>query len=502
VGSAGGPACAPLPGAFPAGLAFIPGLPGRLLVANFAPGAALPFDGRTRPPVVASPGAVPGIPADSDGDGRDEGCAPPACATPLVPLLDGVLGVRANLALVTASGYEEVLFVDPGSGGLVPLEVSTPAALDPGDFPFLPPPGSSAPRTALSTQACVPFSPGAVDSAGMPVLSSPRCVAGRINTRFTSGVALAAGHLFVSTSNVDKDPGGIATTYLPGSILVYDLDLNASPPRVHPHSPFFAIETLGFNPTHVTRVVTPGGRELVLVSVSGALGIVPDDPSTPELEGGGVARSEAAIEVIDPQSLQLVATVPLGLAGLSFDRLAVDPGGRVAFAGSAIGRHLLGIDLSALDALPPAPAPPLVLDGSDPAAGHADARIFDADRPLVLPRRPDGPSAGSCPGFTVGVAFDAAGSTLFATDFCDGTISVVAADLSAGPTPLPRSRFQVLRATPVAAPLGAAGLGGSRAPGSLAVRPGLPQVDFDGPDLFFLLGDPEGQLCSVASAGL
>jgi hypothetical protein len=36
----------------------------------------------------------------------------------------------------------------------------------------------------------------------------------------------------------------------------------------------------------------------------------------------------------------------------------------------------------------------------------------------------------------------------------------------------------------------------------MATRPGEPGVDFTGPDLFFLVGDPEGLLCAVDSTQL
>ena len=493
--------CTPLPGAFPAGLDFIPGQPERLVVANFVPSALLPFDSDPVPPSIAVSTSVPSLPSDSDGDGRAEGSP----LLPLAPALDGVLGVAPGIAFATASGYEEVLFVNADEGSLRSFTVATPASLALTDYPLLPPPGSSAPRTAVSTLACVPFPSEALDSRGDPLASSPLCAAGNLLTTFTSGAALADGHLFVTTSNVGEDAGTANTQFLPGSVLVYDVDLAVVPPRVAPNALVRAIFTSAFNPTDATPVVTPGGRSLVLVTASGAIGVRTDDPQTPAIEGGGVALSDAAIDVIDPVTLQLVASVPLGRAGLSFDRLAVDPGRRVAFTGSATGRHLYAIDLAALDAIPPlAPVdPPVLLDGSDARAGFQDARIFDATHPLEVDALPDGAPAESCDGFVVAAAFDHSGARLFATEFCDGTIAVVDVDLSGSlPVPVPADRFTLLRVRPVTAPVGPAGLGEPRAPGPLAVRPGEPGVDFDGPDLFFLVGDPEGSLCVVESARL
>jgi hypothetical protein len=493
---AGGPpiACAPLPGQFPAGLSLVPGEPGRLVVSNFTPSAVLPFDANTSPPVIASAGSVPSIPPDSDGDGKDEGCSPPACDSTSVPFMGVPLGVQPGLALVAASGYEEILFADADRGTLLSFDVGTPAGFPASRFPFLPAPGATAARTAVSTAACVAPPPGAVDSTGAVPNASPACPAGQMETSFTAGAALAAGRLFVPTSNITFNASTFASVFQPGTVLVYDIDLSALPPQVSPDAAQPVIFTHGFNPTGVTTVRTPGGRELVLVTVSGALAFT--------ASGAQVAQSDAAVEVIDPAAPALVGRVPLGLAGLASGPLAVDPTGRVAFSGSSVGRSLYGIDLAALDAIPAAPASPVVLDGSDAAAGNADARIFDAAHPLVLPQRPGGLPDASCPGFTSSAAFNAAADRLFATEYCDGSIGVVSVDLSAGPVPLPASRFTALHATPVGAPIGDTSSSAVRAPSALAVRPGVPGLDFSGADLFFLAGTPQGELCAVSSDAL
>src|SRR5690606_31969787 len=215
-------------------------------------------------------------------------------------------------------------------------------------------------------------------------------------TSFTSGAAVAAGRLFVSSSNLGAGAGTLAPQFLPGTVLVFDLA--RAPLAVAPHPTTPALFTTGFNPTHVTPYTTPSGRELVLVGVSGALGLRSDDPATPYREAGGVALGEAAIDVIDAEQLRVIATVPLGLAGLAFERLGIDPTGRVALIGSAIARHVYGIDLAVIDALAP-DAPFVRLDGIEGPA----AAIFDADAPLVLPGLPDGAPAETCPGYVVGV---------------------------------------------------------------------------------------------------
>ncbi len=489
--------CAPLPGPFPAGLDLVPGLSSRAVVANFTPPSLLPFDLGPLPPAVAASGSVPAIPPDSDGDGCDEPGFPPCPVTSPQP--DGVLAVSAGLALVTASAYEEVIFVDPASGRLVSATVRTPAGFALRQYVYLPPPGGSATRTAVSTSGCVPVAPGMTDSRGDALAVPPAawCIPGAPSFRptFTSGAAVAAGHLFVSMSNLADNSVPTNAQYLPGAVLVYDFDVSTGAPIVSPNAATPVLVTTGFNPAHVTAYRTPSGRDLVLVTESGAIGRRTDDPATPALEAGGVALTDAFVDVIDAATLRLLATVPLGAVGLAFDRLAIDPSGRVALAGSAVGRALYGVDLAPLDALPAAPAAPLVLDGST----GPDARIFYAGFPFTIPARADGPPAQTCNGFVVSADWNAAGSRVYATEYCDGTLIEISADLSGSPSlaELRGGRFGLHAIDTVFAPVSASSVGEPRAPGSLRVRSGRPGVDYTGPDVFVLAGSPEGLLCGI-----
>lgn len=497
--------CAPLPGQFPAGLDLVPGAGARAIVANFTPPAVLPYDLGPVPPAIASAASVPSIPPDSDGDGCEEPSFAACPATfPLpgpatAPQLDGIVGVSPTLALVTASSYEEVIFLDPASGRVVTGSVSTPGSFAAGQYFFLPPPGSTAARTAVSTSGCQPVAAGAVDSRGDPIVVPPAayCIPGVASFRptFTSGAALAAGRLFVSMSNLNDNSTPALAQYLPGGVLVYDFDLSTGVPVVSPNAVTPVLTTTGFNPTHVTAYRTPSGRDLVLVTVSGAVGLEADDPGTPEIESGGIALGPASIDVIDAQTLRLVATVPLGTIALSFDRLAIDPTGRVALTGTAAGRAIYGIDLAPLDALPALPAAPVVLDGT----GGADARLFYGGFPFVLPPRADGPPPGVCGGYVVSVAWNAAGTRVYATDFCDGTLAQLDADLSGAPSlaELRAGRFRLRAIDTVVAPVGASSVGEARALGAVRVRPGVPGIDFAGPDVFVTVGVPEGLLCGL-----
>lgn len=473
------PRCISLGGPFPPGLDWIDRSAGTGLVLGFMPAIAAPVDFTVQPPASLGPPTLPDL-------GVAIGSATCASAS-RAPQLDGVTVASPALALLTTSSCDGVAFVDPASGALRAATVTTPASLPPGVFPLLPAPGASASRVAVSTRMCVAVPPGTLDSRGEPVAYD--CGRGEPSyyTSFTSGAAVAAGRLFASTSNVGANAGTLDPQFLPGTVLVFALadepgtGLAASP---HPTTP--AILTTAFNPTQVTAYTTPAGRELVLVGASGALGLVQDDPRTPYRETGGAALSDAAIDVIDAEQLRLVATIPLGPAGLAFERLAIDPGRQVAVIGSAIAREVFAVDLAPLDALAP-DAPFVRLDGQD----GPRAAILDAAGPLVLPALPGGAAPAACPGFVVGIDFAGPGRA-WATDFCDGTLTEIAVATSAAP--LSPSAFQVRRTIPLVAPVGPDSLGLAQAPGALRARAALD----GGSELAVLVGHPEGLACAIA----
>lgn len=488
--------CLALTSQFPAGFDFVPGLAGQVLITNEEPQSILRFD------VQDTPFRVPGgassftVPVDSDGDGRPEGASPPF-GIPFSPVLDDVDAIDAGLALVTASGYEEVLFVD-ASVSAVTIDLQVPVAIPPGLYPFLPPPGAGGARTGVSTFACPTPLPGALDSRGAAVDAvipvSSVCPAGAYEARFTSGAALSAGRLFVTTSNPGADLFTANTQYLPGTVLVFDVDRGTSPPVVRPHPGTPILFTTGFNPSHATAYRTPGGRDLVLVSVTGAIGIQRDDPATPALEGGGVGLTDGAVDVIDPSVPAVIATIPLRSANPAFGELAIDPTGRIAFVGDAVRRNLYAVDLQPLDGLGAPGATPIVLDGS---AGP-NAIVFDGTAPFRIPPIANGAPSDSCAGFTSGVAVNDAGDRVYVIEQCDGTLATVLLDLSgAPPVPVPAARFRLARLESVAAPLREDTFGLARQPGSVRVRPGIPGVDFQGPDVFLTIGTPEGLLCGL-----
>jgi hypothetical protein len=205
--------------------------------------------------------------------------------------------------------------------------------------------------------------------------------------------------------------------------------------------------------------------------------------------------TEASIDVIDPSIPRIVARIPLGFAGPSFEAAAIDPGGRVAWLGSSSQRELFVVDLRTLDetALYIGDDPPVILDGL--TVGFDDARIFTADSPFMIPDRPGGPPSHSCDGFTH-VSLNALGSEAYATDFCDGTFTRVRLDLSGSPAiPYPQSRFGLAGQSTPFSPLDSLGL--LRSPSIIAVRPGVPGIDYTAPDVLVVVGQPDAQLCML-----
>ena len=478
----------PDPFGFPPGYDFVPDVAGRVLAATFSRATLVPLDVRRVPfrlPGSADPYAFPD---DADGNGRPE----------LLLAIDDVHAVSSDLALVTTSGYEAVLSVDP-AGGPRSLRVSVPAAYGDADFREMPVPGESRVQTGAANFACLVPPADARDSRGermaeaLEGLGTCRDGVPSYRSNFTSGAAVAGGRLFLSVSNLGEARGEADTQYLPGAVTVFDFDRTADPPTLSPvppadGGPAVLLHAGGFNATHVQSYVTPGeGRELVLVTLTGAIGIPEDDPDSPVPEGGAVRITDGAVDVIDAGSLELVATIPLRDANPAFRGLAVNRDREVALVGDVTARHVYGIDLSRLDPLPArAPGEVLVLD---------EAVLFDGTNPFLVPRLPDGAPRRSCPGWIESVTWNEAGDRAFALDACDG--SLVSIELAPGGGAPRPSDFDLLRVDRLVAPLRTDTIGLPRLPAAIRIRPG---IGFSGPDLFFTVGDPEGLLCGIRTA--
>ena len=483
--------CGSAGGLFPSGLAMLSPAQGLAGVVQFEPPGLAVYDfslEKNRPVRTA----FTNIGTDSDGDGLDDQVASASlfpcrifCETQsggVLPVVGALNAINDDLAFLSTSDYEQVLTFDPSTAAAVDLLIDVPATIPIGQYPMLPAPGSSATRRGVSTFVCVE-PPDPFDSNDEPIAPDPRCDPDSPSflTSFTAGATLAGNRLFVATSNFVVRGG----TYRPGTVLAYDWIERAGQITVLPLENDGVLFTTGFNPTGLARHVTSSGRELALVTVTGAIlgRSVPDS-----------ARTEAAIDVIDPSGPRIVATIPLGLAAPSFEAAAIDASGQIAWVGSVTSKQLYAIDLRALDdpRLYMGNGPPVILDGL--SVGFPDARIFSADAPLVLPERDGRPPSPACAGST-SVTTNTRGTEAFATDYCDGTLSRIRFDL-AGTSAIPfaPNRFQVIGQTKPFEPTPSPGE--KTAPGFVSVRPGIPGVDYDSPDVFVLVGDP-GLLCGI-----
>ncbi len=498
------PQCIRFAGGFPSGFDSLPGSGREAAVVQFLPTAILGLDLNLEPPGLLASSSIPNLPTaggcsgcgglqgvDSDGDGVADLCRSQELGFGcLSPVAGSLLAIDADRVALSTSSYEQVVFFDPRDGRTSAVELETPPAgpgFDPSDWPFWPPPGQPTLRTGASTRVCVYTS--RPDSLGDPLGPNRFCDPGREGfvARFTSGSAVVGDRLFVATSNLLRSS---QARYAPGTVLVFGLDRSVDPPRLRPDPDRSVVLTTGFNPTTLAPYVTPAGRRLLLVGVSGAIALG---------TGPGRVLTESAIDVIDADSGQLIATVPLGAAGTGDARIALDPSGRIALLGAFTSRAIYGIDLAPLDdpglGLGPEPLP-IRLDGSTP--GFGDARLYDADSPFVLPKRPDGPPDSLCSTVT-SVAISQEEPFAVTTDFCDGTITVLDVNVPASrSTPLDPTRvLSVDRTEPVVAPLVDDATGLIRAIDRVLIRPGRAGIDFTGPDVYYTAGLPEGAVCGV-----
>ncbi|MBJ19936.1 MAG: hypothetical protein GY910_27230 [bacterium] len=497
------PDCIVFAGGFPSGFSPLPGSGREAAVVQFLPTAVLGLDLEPEPPQLLATQAIPGFPelasarcgglrADSDSDGRPDADRSDELGFQcLAPAAGHVRALAPDLVALGTSSYEQILLLDPRSGELSLAELDAPSP-GPGfaaaDWPFWPRAGARPYRSGFSTRVCV-YGTGLVDSLGAPLGANTRCDGAREGfvTTFTADSLLVGNRLFVATSNLIRSS---TAQFSPGTVLAFDLDLTTTPPRVGPAPENAVLLTSGYNPTSLAPYTTPSGRELVLVGVTGAIALG---------TGSGLVRTDSAIDVIDAATLELIASVPLGPAGLGFAGMALDPTGRIGLIGAATSPSIFAIDLMALDdpGLGTGTEPlPILLDGSTP--GFLDARVYAAANPFELPKRADGPPESVCTTQT-SVAIKDDGGFVAASDFCDGTISVLDLDLPPTRTTAldPDTVLRLNRVANVVAPLVPTAVGRMRALDRILIRPGTPHIDFNGPDLHFTAGLPEGAVCGV-----
>ncbi|MBI3723684.1 hypothetical protein HY251_06985 [bacterium] len=244
-------------------------------------------------------------------------------------------------------------------------------------------------------------------------------------TSFTASALISKGTLFVSSSNFDA-----SFNNNPGTVIAY-----AFPPGTKVLGAGKTIITSSFNPGRLTRWVSPAtGNEALLVMNAGA---------------GALG---ATVDVIDPARGVIVLTIPIPApAGGDGGTVAISPDGTHGFLGATFTGDVYELDLSTLDT----------------ALGNSSA--------VMAP----GPFLGTTtlttgPGSISSLAFSTSGKFLYA---CNSSTSVVYA-LYLGGGVAPATSGAV------------AGFARTGSPASfednsylLAIRRGVPGIDFGGPAL-------------------
>ena len=294
-----------------------------------------------------------------------------------------------------------------------------------------------------------------------------------VTPTFTSGVALMRGKVYISNSNFTRT--GSNPICAPGTVKIVDLDESVDPPAFVPLPQPDVIVTTSFNPTEVT----PLDDRILLVTNTGLLALRGDT---------GVPLTEGSVDVVDTEQDCIIANYPLGLGAPSFAKIAIAEqevqGGRIVrrgYLGSAAFNHVYELDLTGLDAHL----------GSCPAAGSVptlSAKVLAGpDDPIRMTNDP-----ANSANLVAQTVVNHNATRGYATGVNSGTLAILAletgTDGAGAPLPSRKSPLRIIRATD---PLPTQN---ESEPGPVAVRPGVPGVDYQGPDVFVVTGTPIGEL--------
>jgi hypothetical protein len=301
----------------------------------------------------------------------------------------------AHTALVATNGAESVYAFDPTSAKTA----------------------SDVTKILDLSQTQVNWSTARTDSQGNGVAQS-------MPVSFTASAILSANKLFVATSNLNA-----AFAYNPGTIIAYDASTSTLVAKA-------VIETSSFDPTRLTRWTGNGAEALLCVNA----GV------------GSVTTQTGTVDVINPVSAAIVATIPV--PGHPGGAVAISADGKRGFVGSMSTSEVFELDLSNLDQ-----------ELANTTAATESTRFVGSTA-----------LAGSGLHFISSVALSASGTYLYAVDFNTSELSVV--DISAGPG----------KGVVVGTVTGFQRSGDpSKYEGNadfVVVRPGNPGVDFKGPAVF------------------
>lgn len=210
----------------------------------------------------------------------------------------------------------------------------------------------------------------------------------------------------------------------PGTVLAFDW--NATTRAISNGS---LIVTSAFDPTRLTRWRSPAGDELLLCVNAGVSG-----------------KGPSSVDVIDPKAAAIVATIPLGAVNAA-GAVAITPDGKRGYVGSMSAAEVYELDLDQLVT----------------ASGAVAARFKGA---IAVPGTTNGIN------FIAGVAVSSSGSYVYATNFNLSALAVI--DVAARKVVGTLSGFQ-RQGNPTKFECNAS---------AIAVRAGVPGVDFTGPAAF------------------
>ncbi len=325
-------------------------------------------------------------------------------ALPLLPAAlpagaaTGALRIQdASIALTTTSGAnaEGIAFFDP-------LAANTPNDVTWFDL------------TAMAAT----WPAGTLNSAGTDVSGSA------LPLTYTSDAVIAGGRLIFTSSNLDA-----SFNNNPGTIGGFPIDMTT-----HQLSAGTIIQSSDFNPTGLSRMVTLQG-ELLLVTNTGAYGV-----------------PGASIDVIDPGTFRVVATIPFA-SGTPNGRVEVSTDGTRGYVASQSEAEVYVLDLEQIG-----------LELGNQAKTTLPARNLGG---FALP-------TNAAFNFVSSIALSHTGNYLYAVNFNESVLHVI--DLAnpgvgASVTGFARSGI----------PASYEGLANT-----LAVRPGVPGVDFQGPSIYVM----------------
>jgi hypothetical protein len=249
---------------------------------------------------------------------------------------------------------------------------------------------------------------------------------GPFSPSFAADLAVIGQRLFVSMSNACFDTSSF---YIQGIVLVFDIT-DQAPFLVPASTPFVVLH--GFNATGLTMA---NGK--LLATSTGDTNLV---------SGNSVPETDSILDEIDPQSLQITRSLDLGLVAANFQPLAITEDGKTGFLGSSAFSEVYEIDLQNF------------------------AAVRGKNNPIVLSNNPGD--------FITDQKIAFGGEILFVSSFNRSAVNAV--DL----TTADRNVLgNVLNFQFQGAP-------GTTGAGPMALRPGEPNVDFTGPDLYVLTSSP------------